>query len=147
MKSKQTAELDCQLCSPLLSQSRCGLWLTSSSTPLGIAGDFTSHSIKSTPIQLSGGLYICCSQTGRGEVWIEQQEGRWGECLYFGSTPQMYFGRRRACGEIWVEAETLGSLSWPGVIMVVLAITANARPVVQRFSSIITLMMDVTEVS
>lgn len=31
--------------------------------------------------------------------------------------------------------------------MVVLAITANARPVVQRFSSIITLMMDVTEVS
>lgn len=60
---------------------------------------------------------------------------------------KMYFGRRRACGEIWVEAETLGRLSSPGVTMVVLAITANARPVVQRFSSIITLMMDVTEVS
>lgn len=31
--------------------------------------------------------------------------------------------------------------------MVVLAITTNAHPVVQRFGSIITLMMDVTEVS
>lgn len=31
--------------------------------------------------------------------------------------------------------------------MVVLAITANARPVVQRFCSVITVMMDVTEVS
>lgn len=31
--------------------------------------------------------------------------------------------------------------------MVVLAVTTDARPVVQRFSSIITLMMDVTEVS
>lgn len=43
-----------------------------------------------------------------------------------------------------VKAETLGRLSQLRVTVVVLAITTNARPVVQWFSSIMTLMMDVT---
>lgn len=44
----------------------------------------------------------------------------------------------------WVRAETLGRLSQLVVTVVVLAITTNTRPVVQWFSSIMTLMMDVT---
>lgn len=43
------------------------------------------------------------------------QRGDGGEGLCFGSTPQMYFGRRRACGGIWA----LGRRSYPGVTLVV----------------------------
>lgn len=63
------------LVSSSLSQLHYGPWLTSSPTPLGIGGDFTSHTIKPTPIPLSWGLYICCSQTGRGDVWKEWARG------------------------------------------------------------------------
>lgn len=77
----------------------------------------------------------------------ERKEEPEKQCLCFGSIPKPYFGRRRACGEIWVEAETLGRLPHPGTTMVVLAVTANVRPVVQWFSSIVTLVMDVTGVS
>lgn len=112
MKSKQTAEVGCinSVAFSLLFSSliHCGLWLTSS---LVLGGDFTSHTIEPTPIQLFGGSYIFCSQTGREEIWKEKQKGRWGDCLCFGSIPNMYFGGRRACWEIRVEAEIVGRFS------------------------------------
>jgi len=68
MKRKQTALP--RLLLTLSSQLHDGLWLTSSSTPLGIGSDFTSQTIKPTP---SHSLEASSSPAPR------QAAERWGE--------------------------------------------------------------------
>lgn len=70
----------------------------------------------------------------------EEPEGRWGECLCFGSVPKLYF-HWRASDEIWDEAEDLGNLLQVWVWMVVLAGTPSSCPAVQRFIPIMILMI------
>ncbi|MEQ2222789.1 hypothetical protein ILYODFUR_030077 [Ilyodon furcidens] len=57
------------------SRLHSGLWLTSSSRPLGIGSDFTSPTIKPTPLPLSGEFFISCSLTCKREVGKEKPEG------------------------------------------------------------------------
>ena len=108
----------------------------------------------SLSLSLSGGLYICCSQTGKKrrsvdrEAWRIKTERGGGvfvldpylRCIFLGEEPAE---RSESRLRLFFFA---GSRSLDSS-MVVLVLTANARPVVQWFSSIMTLMMDVTEVS